>query len=570
MTAKSKNILSREFAATHWPGIVAGLFFLAGIPLFGKWDWLFFAPVFVFFFFKLKHEFWPVYLTAVLYALCFPHAGLGFLAFVCLAPALAFALDAETSKRAWLIGFAAGFFGNLGKVYWIVYPITFFSPIPFSVGVLVTSLICLALASFWGLHFMFTRWAVRRWRVPLWLVFACGWVFWDHWLTWFLTGFPWDVLGNAAYHIPYFNQTFDLFGSLSVGWLFAFGNAVAVQWWWSRRGRGAFPRHQLTALVVLVLAAFGYGVLRGEQIERVMKQGEAISVGFVQGNIDQNLKWKPEYREWILDNFSTLSKKVIDQGAELVIFPETSIPRRQKRWRPLHPEIKKYAVETARYVLAGVPSSGRRLNPNDPRGPITSLNSAVLVDPTGLDVMWYDKNRLVPFSEYIPYKHILEKVVGKIGGTLNFETGGYYSMMPFPKAPFSVFICYEAVYPEVVRRLNALGAKFLVTITNDAWFGPTAAPYQHWDQVAIRAIENRRWVARAANTGISGIIDPLGRTVQATDIYVEAAAVGTVYAMDTVSLYQRTGDLFPYVNVVLYVGLLLIMAARQLLARKEK
>ncbi|MDP8222035.1 MAG: apolipoprotein N-acyltransferase [Candidatus Lernaella stagnicola] len=577
-----KKILSLDFARSNWPGIAAFVFFLAGFPLFKQWQWVFFLPVFLFLLFKLKHEWWPAYLTAALYTLCFPHAGLGFLAFICLAPVLVLAMDAERAKTAMFFGFLAGFLGSLGKVYWIVYPITYFSPIPFAVGILVTTVVCLCLGAFWSWNFGVLHWAVKKGRLPLWLVFPLGWIFWDFWLTWFLTGFPWDLLGNAAYHIPYFNQTFDLFGSLSVGLVFALSNVMFAELWWYRRGRRTtLPRRLITAVVVIVLAGFAYGVIRSGQIENRMKEGTAVKVGFVQGNVDQNRKWKPEYRSWIFDNFGKLARRVKAEGAELIIFPETSIPVRQRRWRPLNERVRHYAVENNAWVLTGVPTSGKRLNRDDPRGQYTSHNSAVLVNPAGIDVQWYDKNRLVLFSEYIPFKHHFQagldfftNLLGlprkRIAGTLNFETGGYYAMMPYPKAPFSVFICYEAVYPEVVRRQNALGAKFLVTITNDAWFGPTSAPYQHWAQVGIRAIENRRWVARAANTGISGIIDPLGRTVQKTGLYVEAAPVGTVYAMDTVSLYQRTGNLFPYLCIVIYLGLLIFVVARRLRDRKEK
>ncbi|HPM77514.1 MAG TPA: nitrilase-related carbon-nitrogen hydrolase, partial [bacterium] len=115
-----------------------------------------------------------------------------------------------------------------------------------------------------------------------------------------------------------------------------------------------------------------------------------------------------------------------------------------------------------------------------------------------------------------------------------------------------------------------LGAKFLVTITNDAWFGKTSAPYQHWDQVAMRAIENRRYVARAANTGISGIIDPLGRTIKATDIYVPATYVGTVKTLDIRTVYATIGDVAAYAAAVIYAGILLILAIGNVRRRKEK
>jgi apolipoprotein N-acyltransferase len=233
-------------------------------------------------------------------------------------------------------------------------------------------------------------------------------------------------------------------------------------------------------------------------------------------------------------------------------------------------EITQYAIETGHYALIGVGTRVKRLKADRLRGPIQRHNSAVLLAPDGTDMAWYDKNRLVPFGEYIPKKHWLQLFSKKpIKGTLNFEPSGRFTLMPFPPAPFAVFICYEAVYPSTVRRLTNLGARFLVTITNDAWFGATSAPYQHWDQVAIRAIENRRWVARAANTGISGFIDPLGRTVVATPIYVDAKAVGTVRPLDVRTLYSRIGDGVAYACIAVYWTLLGYALWRQKF-RKEK
>lgn len=557
------------YLAVHWPTALAILFYLIGFGFFSFINWLLIAPVLIGVHRWIKAEDWPALLTGLLYVLCFPHARLGFLGFVCLAPVLHAVLQASGRRALWL-GFLAGTVGNLGKLYWLVHTISYFSPIPFPIAVLILLLLCSTLGLFWGLQFRLLHWAVRERQLPLWLVFPAGWVCWDFFLTWFLGGFPWDVLGDAAFHIPIFNQTLDLVGTFGLGWVLAFGNVVAVEVWRFVRKQAPFPRVAAAALAAMVVAGFIYGAVRIPQVERAMRAGQTVKVGLLQGNVNQAIKWKPGYREDIMDNYARLAEEARDDGAELIIMPETAIPRRQDRWMSLHPEVSRYATDTGRYVLAGLPSRAHRKNPDDPRGPDTRHNSAVLISPQGEDLQWYDKNRLVPFGEYIPKKHWLEKVAGRnITGTLNFEESGRYSLLPYPTAPFAVFICYEAVYPSTVRRLNRLGAKFLVTITNDAWFGETSAPYQHWAQVAIRAIENRRYVARAANTGITGIIDPLGRTLAATSIYREARLVGSVGTMDIHSLYERIGDVAAHAAHVVYLGALLF-ALPALRRRKEK
>ncbi len=514
---------------------------------------------------------WPAYVTAVLYVFMFPHLGLGFLGFVCFVPLLDALLATDDRKRAMRLGWVAGLVALTGKLYWIVYTISYFSPIPAAAAVLILLLMTSFIALSWLAAFVTTHWAVKTRGLPLWLVFPVAWVFWDWSWTWILGGFPWELLGCAAFRIPLLKQTFDLVGEHGLGWLLAFGNVVFFHLWQFARKKELFPKAQTAVLVALVAAGMIYGAVRTGQIEQIMSRGETVTVGLLQGNVDQSIKWKPDHRLRIMDEYEDMAVHVAEQGAELIIFPETAIARRQQRWRHLHPEIARYAEVTERYVLTGVPVKDIRKNREDPRGPFTSHNSAVLVSPEGEDIAWYDKNRLVPFGEYIPKKHWLQRLAGQeIRGTLNFEPSGIYKLMPFPRAPFSVFICYEAVYPTTVRRLTNLGAKFLVTITNDAWFGKTSAPYQHWDQVAMRAVENRRYVARAANTGISGIIDPLGRTIKATDIYVPATYVGTVKTLDIRTVYATIGDVAAYVAAVIYAGILLFLAIGAVRRRKEK
>ena len=517
---------------------------------------------------------WPAYLTAILYALVFPHASFGFFAFFCLTPVLAAVLEGDRRKAMWL-AWLAGNLANIGKLYWLVYTISYFSPIPFPAAVLILVLLTSTLGLFWSLHFGLVHWLVRDHKLPLWLVFPAGWVFWDWFLTWFLGGFPWELLGCGAFHIPLLNQTFDLVGEHGLGWLMAFGSVVFYELWLFVRRKQSFPALKTAVLVALIAAGMIYGAVRINQIDKLAAAGEKITVGLLQGNVDQSIKWKPEHRVRILDKYARITRRLVGKGAELIIFPETAIARRQDRWKRMHPEIARYAEESGQWVLAGVVSKKRRPNPYSMKGRYLNHNSAVLLTPKGKAKAWYDKNRLVPFGEFIPKKHWIEaagRLVGieKIKGTLNFEISDKYRTMPFPKAPFAVFICYEAVYPSVVRCLSNLGAKFLVTITNDAWFGDTSAPFQHWDQVAMRAIENRRYVARAANTGITGIIDPVGRTIKATAIYQEAEMIGEVRTLDIQTIYAKIGDAAAYAATAIYACAILVVLAIGLRRRRDR
>jgi len=566
-TSGPKKISWQEYAFAHWPGLLAVAAYLAAFALFPFWRWLILAPLVPVLFRLLKADDWPALLTALLYVLCFPHARLGFLGFICLTPVV-LSVWGDDPRRAWRLGWLAGTFGNLGKLYWLVHTISYFSPIPFPVAVLILLLLCTTLGLFWAIHFRATHWLVNRYRLPLWFVLPAGWVFWDYWLTYFLGGFPWEVLGGAAFHIPLLNQTFDLLGEFALCWLLAFGNVVAAQWVRFARKQAAFPVAATAVLGAATVAGLIYGALRTDQIDALMRQGKEIKVGLLQANVDQNRKWSGGFREQIIDDYANLAVSAADNGADLIVMPETSIPMIQPRWMPLDVDVTRYPLAAKRYVLAGVPTEVKRLDRTDPRGLEARYNSAVLLAPEGEDLAWYDKNRLVPFGEYIPKKHWLQKIAGKaLKGTFNFEESGRYTLMPYPPAQFAVFICYESIYPSTVRRLNRLGAKFLVTITNDAWFGNTSSPQQHWAQVAMRAIENRRWIARAANTGISGIIDPLGRTVVATPLEVKTMVVGSVHTMDVHTVYETVGDVAAWLGSALYLAAVGYGLARR---RKEK
>ena len=143
-----------------------------------------------------------------------------------------------------------------------------------------------------------------------------------------------------------------------------------------------------------------------------------------------------------------------------------------------------------------------------------------------------------------------------------FAAGLDPALLPVNGHRVSIAICYEVVYPDLVRRFVAGGSELLTTITNDAWFGPTSAPYQHFAQAAMRAIENGRYLVRAANTGISGIVDPYGRVLERSDIFEPAVIVGDARFLRTSTFYARHGDIFAYASVVMTVALLSCVARR--------
>jgi len=193
-------------------------------------------------------------------------------------------------------------------------------------------------------------------------------------------------------------------------------------------------------------------------------------------------------------------------------------------------------------------------------------NSAVLLSPDGAIISTYDKIHLVPYGEYVPLRSLfpfIEKITVGIG---DFLPGEDPVVMKTPFAKIGTLICYEIIFPGLVRKFVDRDANVLVTITNDAWFGRTSAPYQHFYMAVFRAVENRVPVVRAANTGISGFIDSRGRIIRKSDIFVEATLTENVAIGNKKSFYTKHGDMFAYVCIACS----LLMLINRLLHEKRK
>jgi apolipoprotein N-acyltransferase len=188
-----------------------------------------------------------------------------------------------------------------------------------------------------------------------------------------------------------------------------------------------------------------------------------------------------------------------------------------------------------------------------------SFNAAFMLRPDGTTAAVYRKIHLVPWGEYVPLRDWLTFVgplVKAIGR--GFDAGDTVTLLPLGSHRVSTAICYEIIYPELVRQFVAEGSELLTTITNDSWFGRSSAPYQHFEQASLRAIEEGRYLVRSANTGVSGIVDPYGHVLQRSDIFQPALIVGDVRLLKTPTIYARIGDVFAYASAILTIALVLM------------
>ena len=305
------------------------------------------------------------------------------------------------------------------------------------------------------------------------------------------------------------------------------------------------------AVVLLVGGVGGWGAWRLAE-GSLVREGTPITVGLVQANIAQDDKWNPREARRILTTHIAMTQQAVEAGAEYVIWPESSTPFMVEEDEEGGEVLRALAQRLGVPILVGSDQVERRAGAA-PR----LYNAAFLLPPDDRDVTVYRKIHLVPFGEYIPFKRWLFFVSPLVESLGEFAPGTGITMLPIGEHLTSTAICYEVVYPALARQAVAGGSELLTTITNDGWYGDSSAPYQHFALASMRAVEVGRYLARAANTGISGIVDPYGRVVQKSGIFEPATLVGEVRFLTRRTIYSVIGDAIAYAAIALTAAALI-------------
>ena len=492
----------------------------------------------------------PATFTGLLLALAFPYPDLHALAWVALVPVIVASVGAGAWRR-WWAGLLAGFVWRVGSLYWIAHVMINHADMSAPVGAAVAALLAVWMALNTGLVLLLAPIALRRGLGGA-VVFASAWVSLEYLQTILPFGFPWSLLGYASGRSPVMLQAADLAGVWGLSFAAVFVNVAIAQ-----RvivGRRALPSAVAAAALVVTLAA--YGVIRlsvapaaGEATGLV---GQAVRVATVQGNVEQRRIWDPAELRAILQNHVDLSLEAVAGGADLIMWSESSVPVRGGL--EADPSTRAMLAQLARQhettVVVGSPHYE-----TGPSGEGQVTNASFLVEADGDWAMRYDKVHLVPWGEYVPMSWLFRFVAPLVDAVGNFRRGtGDQALFTDPDGgipPFAMAICYEIVFPDHVRRQVARGATFLATITNDAWFGDTSAPYQHFSMAQMRAVETRRYLVRVANTGISGFVDPWGRVLKSTALNESALLLAEILPSEETTLYVAVGDALPQLCVVL-------------------
>ncbi len=476
-------------------------------------------------------------LCGVLLCLSFPRHGSAVLAWASLVP-LFLALRDASPLRAFGLGLAAGFSGYVGILYWIVHVVVHYGHLPVAVGIPVM----LALAAYLGLYvsaFAGALVLLRRRGVPLLAAAPPLWTSLEFVKSHLLTGFPWANLGSSQYPNLPFIQVAEFTGVYGLTFLVVMANAALFRALFDRSGDRGWIREALACLLLLA-AAHGYGWWRIGDVERRLEAAPSLAVGLVQGNIEQDVKWDPAYQQETVDIYASLSRHVAPAPGGLLVWPETSAPFYFQDRDDLHRQVVAVPRDHSAWLILGSPRyeiRGRQ---------IVSFNSAFLVSPEGSLEGRFDKVHLVPYGEYVPFRRILPFLTALTEGIGDFETGQAYRPLAMGPHRPGVLICYEGILAEAGRSYKQQGADLLVNITNDAWFGRTSAPYQHLSMTVFRAVETRLFLVRAANTGISAIIEPTGRIAGQTGVFERTTLAGSVKFIDGGTFYGAYGDIFVY------------------------
>jgi len=475
--------------------------------------------------------------SGVLLALAFPLPDLSFLAWVALVPLLL-----VMSKRPFLCGYAAGIGFFATALYWLNIVMVTYGRLHPLLSVLAYLLLSAYLALYFGLAVWATERICRRLQLPLALVFPLAWVASELLRAFLLTGFPWVLLGYSQHNFLPLIQSADLFGVYGISALLALGNATIAEWLMARKDKGSVLRARRSLLVfaALFLLNLGYGFFR---LANPVDADAVVSVGLMQGNIDQSIKWNPANQQSTVDTYLSLSRDALAEGAELLVWPESATPFYFQEETPLSRRVREVVAEPGRYLLLGSPAYERY------PGGVRYLNSAFLLARGGI-LGRSDKIHLVPFGEYVPLGKFLPFIDKLVAGIGDFSPG-FVTPLPLNGSKVSVLVCYEAIFPELARAQVAAGSHLLINITNDAWFGRSSAPWQHLAMARFRAIENRRWLVRAANTGVSAIIAPGGQIVAQSPLFKKAIVTGDAAYCSTQTVYTGIGDLLPLLSFLL-------------------
>ncbi len=458
-------------------------------------------------------------------------------AWVALLPLLMGIQNASPSN-AFRLGLVSGLAHYLTLMYWIVVVLEHYGNLNILVALFSLLLLSLYLSLYAAFFSLLASRLPDSGLYPV--ILACYWVALEYLKAHLMTGFPWCLIGYSQYEHLHIIQLADLFGVYGVSFLIVLVNGLIFRICRSLPLRnGNVLKWNLPAAVLLLAGAWAYGHFQISGIRADGEAGRPVKAAVVQANIDQSVKWDPAYQEKTIEAYYRLTRSTHSFHPDLIVWPETALPFFFQDHSKFSQGIISLAEESGAVLVFGSPAYKRH------QRAIHYYNRAYAIAPNSRGILYYDKNHLVPFGEYVPFKEYLPFIHRLVEAAGDFASGERVTPLKAGDLSLGVLICFEAIFPELAGALVRDGANVLVNLTNDAWFGRTSAPYQHLRMAVFRAVENHRPMIRAANTGFSAVVAPTGAIQAQSDLFVEDVLTGSVTPRTfPLTFYARFGDLF--------------------------
>ncbi len=503
---------------------------------------------------------------------CFPHLNWHWLVWVAPAPLLVALVAERRLDRAFLLGYLSGAVFLAGNCYWFVGVMEVYGRMQAALAAGVLLLFTIIFAVFFGVFGLVEGYVARRSVFAALLLSPLVWVSMEVARTYLITGFPWDLLGYAV-QAGGLRQAASFTAVYGLSFL-AVATSALASWallnWRRRRAwlamaiwagllvAGDFlmapppaPPGRHSALLVQPNVPLDESALDAWAPSRDPKPLQAL----VALTLDACLTGLPAQA-----GRGGQGGAGLDESASpaLIVWAENPAPFYFERDPVFRGAAEDMARRSRAYVVLNTVTFEGQTHPR-PR------NTAVLLDPEGRAAFQYDKIHLVPFGEYVPWWAFPGKV-GKITSEVgDFVPGSAYPVASTPEGKIGVFICYESIFPQLVRRLVRAGAGVLVNISNDAWYGDSPAAWQHFEMARVRAIENGRYLLRATNDGITAVVDPYGRVIAELPRHRREVLTGRFDFEARETFYTAYGDLFAWLCVAVSAGVL----AKEVVARRR-
>jgi apolipoprotein N-acyltransferase len=498
-------------------------------------------------------------LSGALLVLAFPRHDLTWLVWVGLVP-LFLAISGRSPKFGFFISYVCGIVFYAGVFAWAF-------EIP-GYRVHHHAILAICFGAFFAVFGLVFNSIAKRWALTTaYLTAPFVWVSIEYLkCNLFFLALPWPLLAHSQYQHPLIIQFASITGAYGVSFLIVMINsalAIILLPLVCRQKNNGFAQNQLVSNTgrntVIGLAALlsALAILYGDAtLERPLSE-KTIKLSVLQGNIDQEMKRNPrKHAAPIMQRYVELTRQAAEAQPDLIVWPEASTPGLVLKHLGLHSQLRRLIREVKTHLLVGsseFPKFDKALQKRGKAG-----NTALFFSPEGKVLAQHLKTRLLPFGEYIPYEDTFpwpEFIVPN--QNQNWEIPGReYTLFELDTARFGVIICWENAFPALVRQFVKEGANLMINITNEGWFGDSAAPYQFLAMSVFRSVENRVSMARAANTGISCFIDPYGRVTDRVwsnnkDIYVSGYLTRDIILSEKKTFYTRYGDVFTYLSILI-------------------